>query len=637
MGKTNRLSEMVKSGLDLITQAITIYDENLNLVLANKRFQDMFQIPENLMKAGTTFEELLRFACLSGEYGAIEDTDQFVTEKVDLARKFEPHYFERTRANGTSISVEGCPLQDGGWISVFTDITPIKKQEELFRSRAENLSNELIQQSEDLAQANREMAATVRSLEVAKRQLTESRARLEFINRMTPAHIAHVNADGHYTHSNGNLARIYPTETSDIVGQDIEMVLGSEIWPHVQPVFIKALKGEAAVAEFKVHSNESYIRLAMSPDIKDDGTVNGAFILSTDVTQEAVARRALAHSRRKELANQLTSIMAHDFSNLLTIIMGQQNKLAKCATDDPTLENISETIKSAARRGSDLIESLNQFDTKRNPQPAATEVANFARNIEQLCRAALPESVEFEFSCDVPDSTIMLDKGFAKDAILNLVINGSEACCGAGTVSVTIDKDKNDRLRISVLDNGPGFSDVDLENALKPFYTTKSAKMGRGLGLTSAFDFAKSCNGDMKIKNRELQGAAITLRIPYQAVDPEKTGLVLLVDDDDIVRKTARDYLRETGHTIIEASDVQSAKQLTSVEGLSFIISDLDLGNGDTGLDLIHNSPDHIPKLIITGLPTTDELRKSANNACLVLDKPFNSEQLVSAMLRAKS
>lgn len=71
MGKTNRLSEMVKSGLDLITQAITIYDENLNLVLANKRFQDMFQIPENLMKAGTTFEELLRFACLSGEYGAI--------------------------------------------------------------------------------------------------------------------------------------------------------------------------------------------------------------------------------------------------------------------------------------------------------------------------------------------------------------------------------------------------------------------------------------------------------------------------------------------------------------------------------------------------------------------------------------
>lgn len=637
MGKTNRLSEMVKSGLDLITQAITIYDENLNLVLANKRFQDMFQIPENLMKAGTTFEELLRFACLSGEYGAIEDTDQFVTEKVDLARKFEPHYFERTRANGTSISVEGCPLQDGGWISVFTDITPIKKQEELFRSRAENLSNELIQQSEDLAQANREMAATVRSLEVAKRQLTESRARLEFINRMTPAHIAHVNAEGHYTHSNGNLARIYPTETSDIVGQDIEIVLGPEIWPHVKPVFIKALKGEAAVAEFKVHSNESYIRLAMSPDIKEDGTVKGAFILSTDVTQEAVARRALAHSRRKELANQLTSIMAHDFSNLLTIIMGQQNKLAKCATDDPTLENISETIKSAARRGSDLIESLNQFDTKRNPQPAATEVANFARNIEQLCRAALPESVEFEFSCDVPDSTIMLDKGFAKDAILNLVINGSEACCGAGTVSVTIDKDKNDRLRISVLDNGPGFSDVDLENALKPFYTTKSAKMGRGLGLTSAFDFAKSCNGDMKIKNRERHGAAITLRIPYQAVDPEKTGLVLLVDDDDIVRKTARDYLREAGHTIIEASDVQSAKQLTSVEGLSFIISDLDLGNGDTGLDLINNSPDHIPKLIITGLPATDELRKSADSACLVLDKPFNSEQLVSAMLRAKS
>ena len=201
----------------------------------------------------------------NGEYGPLEDVEAFVDEKVALARQFEPHYFERTRANGTSISVEGSPLDEGGWITVYTDITEIKRQERFIRSHAESLSEELVQRSEDLAQSNRELSATIRALEAAKLELTESRERISLINRMIPAHIAHVDATGRYTHSNGNLGKILPASPVNMVGHTMADALGPEIWPQVEPSFRSAMSGKSTVSEVRDDQTGHFIRLAMSP------------------------------------------------------------------------------------------------------------------------------------------------------------------------------------------------------------------------------------------------------------------------------------------------------------------------------------------------------------------------------------
>ena len=99
---TETLNELILSGLNLITQAISIYDQDLRLVLANRRFQDMFNLPQRYVSTGADFAETLHYLSEKGEYGPIDDFDTFVGEKVKLARAFEPHYFERTRANGTT-------------------------------------------------------------------------------------------------------------------------------------------------------------------------------------------------------------------------------------------------------------------------------------------------------------------------------------------------------------------------------------------------------------------------------------------------------------------------------------------------------------------------------------------------------
>ena len=503
---------------------------------------------------------------------------------------------------------------------MYTDITEIKRQEEFFHSHAKGLSEELGQRTEDLFQTNRAMAATVRALEAAKQELTANQEQLALLNTMTPAHIAHVNAQGVYTHSNGRLHTILPGHKSDIVGRHFEAVLGQAIWSKVSPPFESVLQGESSVTQFRDEDSGRFIRLAMSPDIQSDGQVTGAYILSTDVTEEVSSRNALAHARRRELASQLTSGMAHDFSNLLTIIMGQQARLQDAAGADPELNDISTTIKSAAMRGADLIKSLSLIESQRVIDPVSVEVTTYFENVQQLAHAAIPESMQLRFSVQIPDERLIFDPGFAQDAILNLVLNASEACNSVashspfeentGSVQVQVLKTKSNQLEILVDDDGPGFSEDALANALAPFYSTKDGKVGRGMGLTAAFDFAKSCGGTVRLRNREQGGASVSLTIPYQVVRAASPGLVLLVDDDDDVRHSILSYLRRAGHAVVEAATVAEAAQLMSLEGLTHVVTDLDIGKTGTGLDVAKLVPTGIPLMIITGLPKSDELRQ---------------------------
>ena len=623
-------NDMIMSGLNLIKQAISLHDEDLRLVVANRRFQQMFSLPDALVAPGAEFRDIVTYLTEQGEYGHVDDVQAFVDDKVRLAFTFEPHYFERTRSNGTAISVEGSPFQHGGWISVYTDITETKRQEDFFRSHTESLSEALVSRSEDLARTNRTLSATVNALESAKQELTDSREHLALMNTMTPGHIAHVNASGVYTHSNGKLQSILPVTKSNIVGQSFEAVLGSTVWSRVAPQFARVLQGEQTTSEIRDEASGRFVRLAMTPDIAADDTVQGAYILTVDVTEEVSARAALAHARRKELATQLTSGMAHDFANLLTIILGQQAKLEDLAGQHPELAEVSATINSAAKRGGDLIDSLSRFESQRSLRPIAVTIADFTANVSQLARAAVPDTTTLTITATLPDARLSFDPGFAQDAILNLVLNAAEAQTGPATITVTVTKATDGMLEIAVTDDGPGFSEDGLANALAPFYSTKSGKIGRGLGLSAAFDFAKSSGGTLRLRNHEKGGAVVTLRIPYTPARATKSGLVLLVDDTLDVRQTVRSYLRRAGHAVVEAASVDEALKLMSLDGLTHVVTDLAIGDG-SGLDVAAHAPDNIPLLIVTGLPPSDPLRQTAQAKHRVLSKPFDFDAFEAA------
>lgn len=297
---------MTRAGLNLIQQALTIYDDKLQLVVCNRRFGEMFDIPAHLLKAGSNFKDCIQHLVEHGEYGDVGDVAKFVQDRVDTARAFEPHYMERVRANGQIISVEGAPLSQGGWVAVYTDITSIKKQENMLRGHSEELSVQLLTYAEELAAKNRQLEATNAALEQAKRELTEIEARTRLTTEMMPAHIAHVNLDRRYTFSNKKLSSVMPERPSDIIGRTVSETLGAKAYSQLKDKLNRAFQGEANVFEFNDDLSSRRIRTALTPDEKDNEIV-GVYILSMDVTEETQARSALQQASKRQMAAQLTN------------------------------------------------------------------------------------------------------------------------------------------------------------------------------------------------------------------------------------------------------------------------------------------------------------------------------------------
>ncbi|WP_425071394.1 PAS-domain containing protein [Sagittula sp. S175] len=611
------------AGLNLIQQALSIFDRDLRLVLINRPMQTMFDLPDALCTPGTSFEEVIRHLVLRGEYGPLDDPEDFIRDRVDLARDFEPHYMERSRANGRTISVEGAPLPQGGWVTVYTDITAIKRQEALLRTRSEVLSEEVLQRSEELSQTNRQLAATITALEETRRQLTEIEARTRTTTEMMPAHIARVDATGHYTFSNNRLSDVMPGRPGSIVGLHASEALGTA-WTRVKPHLEKALTGQPSTFEFTDETSSRRIRAAFTPDPLEPGV----YILSQDVTEETQARAALQQTKRREMAAQLTSGLAHDFSNLLTIILGQQTKLARLGLSDESSACVTATLQ-AARRGGRLLERIADITSPRTWQPQPLHLAPFLEDLRTLATPTLPDSVTLTID-DQSTGPLLADPGLLQDALLNLILNATHACTGrdAARITLTARELQSTWLEITVSDTGSGFSPEALKRGLAPFFTTKGGE-GSGLGLAMVYDMTKLAGGSVRLSNTDT-GAQVTLRLPLRpAPDLPATGLALLVEDSPDLRTPIREMLTAQGYNVVEAASVPEALALLDNLPVALILSDVTLEGEEPGYALADHAP-QIPLRLMTSLPASDPRHAEARHRAPVLAKPFTPEMLAN-------
>lgn len=612
------------AGLNLIAQALTIYDRELRLVVCNAPFQTMFNLPNALVTPGATFPDTVTHLAASGEYGEVTDLAAFVTERIQQAKAFKPHYMERTRANGRTISVEGSPLPDGGWVTVYTDISATKAQEALLRARSDALSDQVLGHTEALSQTNRERAAMITALEETKRQLTASEARARLTTEMMPAHIAHVDAIGRYTYSNQRLGAILPNRPSDILGRPIREVLGQFNHDKLNDALTAAYGGTAAVQEFTDETNCRRIRTAFTPD-----RAGGVYILTMDVTEETQTRAALQQTRRRTLAAQITSGLAHDFSNLLTIILGLQSRLGRLPALPHEATPLIEGTLNAARRGGALLSSISKISGPRSLRPTATNVKALLQDLFTLAEPTLPAGMRL--TLDIPDlETVLLDQGMLQDGLLNLILNARDAMGTNGEVTLTVRRIQDTWIEFQVSDTGSGFSPNVLAHALDPFFTTKGAE-GSGLGLPMVYDMTTLAGGDLRLSNTDT-GGQVTIRLPYRVALSATTGLALLVEDRDDLRALMRDMLMALGHSVIEAASVDEATALLAdLPDITLILSDIQLEGEATGIDLAHRLGGSSPPLILmTSLPRDAPLFLEAQKHAPVLRKPFTAVDLAA-------
>ena len=627
---------MTLAGLNLIQQALSIYDKDLRLVVCNRRFQEMFDLPARLTTPGAGFSDTIEYLAQRGEYGPVADVAAFTAERVAQAQAFEPHYFERPTTDGRFVSVEGAPLPQGGWVAVYTDITATKRHEKMLRARSDALSEQVLAHTEQLEASNRKLAATIKALEETKRQLEETEARTRLTTQMMPAHVAHVDLDRRYSFSNRQLNFVMPGRAADIIGRPIAQVLGAQTYGRIKRNLDAAFDGQASTFEFTDAISQRRIRAAFTPEKGSDGDISGVYILSMDVTEETQARAALQQTRRREMATRLTSGLAHDFSNLLTIIMGMQHKLAKMNLPEDADALIQGTL-GAAQRGGNLLARIADISTARSAGPTPVALPQFLDGFLPLAQASLPPNVSLDIRNKVGDVTVMMDAGAVQDALLNLVLNARDAVGAQGKILLAVQNAQDIWLEFIVSDTGAGFSPEALDRALDPFFTTKGGE-GSGLGLAMVYDMAKLAGGEVLLANT-YKGARVTLRLPLRRTDPvPQGGLVLLVEDNPDLRDIWRDGLRTHKFQVIEASTAAEARALlANLPDIDAVLSDVMLEGAETGVDVAGYAAEAgKPVVLMTSLPMTDQMFISAQNCAPLLRKPFTMDDFTAALANAR-
>ncbi|TQM92859.1 hybrid sensor histidine kinase/response regulator [Roseinatronobacter monicus] len=629
--------KLMGAGLNMIQQALSIFDKDLRLSVSNRRYQEMFGLPDHLVQPGAEFEQTIRHLVSCGEYGQVDDEAEAVRVRVEAARAFVPHYMERERANGRWISVEGAPLPQGGWVTVYTDITEVKLQERLLQAHSEELSGEVLAHTRRLAQTNRALAASNAALEQAKRELTEMEARTRLTTEMMPAHIAHLDRNLRYTFSNRRLSSVFPGLPQNIVGLTVREVMGA-VYDKIGLWLDRALQGENSVHEFTHDESGRRIRLSLTPDQVDDGPINGIYVMSMDVTEETQARATLAQTRKRELAAQLSSGLAHDFGNLLTIILGLQGQLARRAPLPPEIAQIAQSTIAAARRGGVLLERIATISGHREMHPQPTNLAALLDDLQVMARPSLPASIRLNVMLCDELPLLMLDQGALQDSLLNLILNARDALgTSAGEITLSGRRVSDTWLELRVEDTGTGFSDMALDKGLDPFFTTKGGE-GSGLGLAMVYDQITLSGGTVRLANRAAGGGEVTLRLPFKPAAPiittDAPELVLLVEDTVAIRESVREMLCALGHSVIEATSHDEAMGLLDLPGLGLVLSDINLVGAGSGLDLLRACRKQgMTRLhLMTALPKGDPLHREAAKEFPVLAKPFTLHELRAAL-----
>ncbi|MGB8275790.1 MAG: ATP-binding protein, partial [Alphaproteobacteria bacterium] len=385
----------------------------------------------------------------------------------------------------------------------------------------------------------------------------------------------------------------------------------------------------------------------------DGGTVG----ICTDITQLKRHEAELREAQKMEAVGRLTGGIAHDFNNLLTIILGNLQMLEEfgsaAAGEDLLLEALA-----ASRRGAELTERLLAFARRQPLRPRPIEVGRLVNGMAGLLGRTLgdPIAVETDVAADVWPATA--DPGQVENAILNLAINARDAMPGGGRLTIRCANEKvadgNDRglapgdyVMIAVADTGTGMTPEILERAFEPFFTTKSEGKGTGLGLSMVYGFARQSGGLAAIASAPGRGttvrlylprspvaAAARLRAPREALaDVPDAATVLVVEDDDGVRRFAARALREQGLTVLEAGDGLQALGVLEREGpVDLLFTDVMMPGGMSGADLAAEARRRFPSLRVLFASGDPEHRLDEAGAIpdslALLQKPYDAASL---------
>ncbi len=374
-----------------------------------------------------------------------------------------------------------------------------------------------------------------------------------------------------------------------------------------------------------------------------------------------------AHAQRLDAIGQLTGGIAHDFNNLLTVIIGNSDDLAEELEDRPRLAAMARMVRTAGERGAELTSRLLSFARRQTLEPKSIEPPAAVQGMLALLRRTLGGNVEIEAVADSDAWTVYVDPGQLELAILNLCINARDAMPQGGTLrietaNVVLDQEyaaadfevvPGEYVMFAITDTGTGIAPEHLARVFDPFFTTKAVGKGTGLGLSMVYGFTKQSGGTVKIRSQVGVGTTVTLYLPRAGDVPAEDGpsggggapsrdlrgdaVILLVEDDALVRSHAARLLRGLGYRVLIAANAAEALEIArSDQHIDLLFSDVMMPGGMTRPMLAAHVQALRPKLpVLFTSGYTEGALGPEDAGAMLLHKPYDQRTLVEKIRQA--
>ena len=448
-----------------------------------------------------------------------------------------------------------------------------------------------------------------------------------------------VNNDGTIRYASPSHERILGYRRDELIGGSIRQFVHPEDLARVQAAMESG--GDIGALEARVRHKDGSWRVLESyqRNLSHVPGVNGLVVNARDVTERKRLEEQLHHSQRLEAVGRLAGGIAHDFNNLLMIINGYSRMLLDTILPgDPARPDLEQVVK-ASERANELTRQLLAFSRRQVVKPALLNLNTLVHDMDRMLRRVLGEDIEL-VTLPGPDlKTVRADPGQIEQVVLNIAVNARDAMPGGGKLLLETANHGGSEpsVVLSITDTGIGMDAEVLAHVFEPFFTTK--EHGTGLGLSTSYGIIKQSGGDILVESTPSIGTTFRISLPaVEQVDGELpasepghplrgTETILLVEDEEGVRRVLETMLRRHGYRVLSAGSSSSAMAAADKHkgAIHLLISDVVMP-GMSGRKMaecmIQRRPD-MRVLYVSGYGDA-----ASESGAPFLQKPFSTQEL---------
>jgi two-component system, cell cycle sensor histidine kinase and response regulator CckA len=435
-----------------------------------------------------------------------------------------------------------------------------------------------------------------------QRELAQTSHFLSQIIEAAPLALAVVNPQGLFTRVNPQVLAEYGYSPEELLDRHFSIVYADEA--EMRRVIDKLRqRGEVINTQVELLHKDGHrvpSRLSIRKLYGEDGELLGSVTLSGNITEEISLQRQLEAAQKQEAIATLAGGLAHNFNNLLMVVVGLTTlMLSKITPDHPFYADLKE-IERQVSGGREITRKLLSFRRGLGSETRPLDLNNLLGfTVDMFARTRRELTIAKDLAQNLPAAEV--DPSQVQQVLMNLLINAWQAMPQGGEITVrtrlvNLDEwdDKNFQvqpgryIQLSVTDTGEGMDEDTVSHLFEPFFTTKKPGHGSGLGLASAYRIIKNHRGAIRVHSERGKGATFDIYLPVSQAAPQVLaprecqvitghGTILVVDDEPLLRRVAGKLLEKLGYRVIEASSGQNALEIFQEKGTEIDLVLLDL------------------------------------------------------------